>query len=456
MQTLCIPVNKGMVTRNILRTDVFKILRETKKIKFIFLVIPEAIPEFSRDFFGDDIEILPIKKPKTSGLKSLYYKVVARNLVWTESSKIVSFKGKDLSKKRSGLLYRAVFGAIGFLGKFKIVKGFFHFLESGVLREKDFDYIFKEHKIDLIFLPDIHGGIDTVLAKAARHFGIKSIGMTRGWDSLCQRLLKAVPDELIVQNEAVKKDAIKFQGIPVEKIFVSGFPQFDLYHQGELLLGRDEYCKKMGLDPARKIIFFGSSGNWSPEDHNVIKYIYELIKDSAFSAPASLIVRPHFSNVTHYHYAEFYNLPNLHVDDKYRVSEFLDNWNLTAEDIKMFINTMNYADVFVTFSSTLALDAAALDKPIINLHFGGFIVDGKDETATLYQLTHYQTVLAQGGVKLVDNEAELKGAIDGYFKNPREDEAGRQRLKDFLCFGADGLAGERVAQKILDNLKCAE
>lgn len=453
MKTIFIPITRGLIVRNLLRTDAFEMLKNNPEIKFVFLVLEKAAEEFKKEFSGENIEIISIKSPKNSKLRSLFLKVVSRNLVWTDSSKILSFVGKFSDKKREGLFYKIIFNTIGFVGKFVFVKKIFRWFDFYFFPEKYLDYLFKNRKVDLLFLPDLQGGIDTALAKSARRYGVRSIGMTKGWDTLCQRLIRVLPDKLIVQSEPVKIDAIKYQNMPESRIYISGFPQFDLFFKKDWILERSEYCKKMGFDPARAILFFASSGSWTNRDSEVVKKICDCVSGNKFSKPASLIIRPHFSNVASKPYKDFYNLPNIYVDDKYTQTNFIDNWNPSDEDNRMLVNTLYHTDVLISYFSTLVLDAVVAEKPIINLAFGGqYDLEGKDVTERLFKRTHYQGIVKSGGVRMVYDLGELIRAVNEYFENPQLDANGRKIIKDHWCFGADGKSGERVAKIILNEL----
>lgn len=448
-----IPITRGLIVRNIIRTDVYRRLKANTNLRVIFLVLDRAVEDFRKEFRDAGDEIIPITTPVTNRLRSIYLKIFARCLVWTDSSKMISFVGKFSEKKRNSFVHQILFTTVGFFGRFSWIKKIFRWAEMNMFPEKYFDSLFRGREIDVLFTPDIQGKIDTALLKSAKRFRVKTVAMTKGWDTLCQRLIRALPDTLIVQSETVKQDAIQYQNIPGSRVMVAGFPQFDFYHKKEWFMGREEYCQRFGLDPARAILFFGSSGAWTSHDSLTMHTIYQLMRENAFSKPCSLILRPHFSNVTHKPYRDFTNLPNVYVDDTYTLCNFIDNWNPSDEDNKMLVNTLRHADIVITYLSTLVLEAAIVDKPIINLGFGGqFDTEGRDVTWRLFQRTHYQPIVKTNAVTVVQNTDELIHAINNYLKEPSLHAEGRKTLRDQWCYGADGLAGSRVATHILREL----
>lgn len=452
MKTVFISINRGLTARNVLKTDALKALKERTDVRMVYLVLDKAIEDFKKGF-GDRDEIIPIKSPVTGRWRSRYLQVFARGLVWTESAKIISFVGKFSEKNRTALIYKIVFGTVGFLGRFRLPKNIFRWIERVIFPEKNFDSLFRSRTVDLLFVPDVQGKIDTALIKSARRFGVTSVAMTKGWDTICQRLLRALPDKLIVQSEPVRRDAAVYQLLPPERVFVAGFPQFDLYLRRDWQLPREEYCKKIGLDPSRAILFFGSSGAWTHHDARVAELLYYLISGSRLARPCSLILRPHFSNVKNRPYEKFRGLPNVFVNDNYTLSNFIDNWNPSDEDNKMLTNTLYHSALLIAYFSTLVLDAAMLDKPIINPVFGGQIDPaGNDVTQRLFERTHYQPIVGSGAVRLAHNPDELMAAVNDYLKDPSRDAPARAALRDRWCFGADGRAGERIGNFLLNEL----
>lgn len=449
MKRIAITVSRGLIVRNILKTDAFALLAARGDVKFIFFVLERAIEDFKKEWTGASVEMIPIKNPITGRFKSLFLKIFSRNLVWTDSTKIISSVGKFSDKNKTGFPLKTIFRFVGFLGRFNAVVWLYRWVDAHLFPEHNYDYLFRKQKIDLIFLPDVNGKIDTAFIRSARRFGVPSIAMTKGWDTLCQRLLRSLPDRLIVQSEPVRKDARTYQRMPESRIFISGFPQFDFYRRTEWLLSRAEYCRKIGLDPARAILFFGSSGAWSNRDAGAARLIHQGIAENAFGKPCQLILRPHFSNAAHQPYKEFMGARDVFIADQYRPCNFIDNWNPSDDEIVMFVNMMHHTDIFICYVSTLALDAAILDKPLINLMFGGqFDREGRDVTWRLFQRTHYQYLAKTGGARIAHTRDELFKAVNNYLKNPAEDAPGRGNIRKYWCAGSDGLAGCRIAEYI--------
>lgn len=213
--------------------------------------------------------------------------------------------------------------------------------------------------------------------------------------------------------------------------------------------------RDLGLDPDSRLVFFGSEGLWTPQDDRVIDQLLEMHKRGEFPFKLSLVLRPHFSAVKQDRYKRFKGVPGVFVDDKYRWSTFFyDDWDPSKEDMVKLACELKYADAVVCYASTLSLDAACLDKPILNVAFGSFIrPDGVDATANLYKMEHYQPVMASDAVEIVKGVEELKQAIIRSVDEPGYRAEGRSKLRGTMCGPLDGRSHVRIAQACSELIK---
>jgi hypothetical protein len=109
--------------------------------------------------------------------------------------------------------------------------------------------------------------------------------------------------------------------------------------------------------------------------------------------------------------------------------------------------------VVVNVASTIAIEAAICDTPVVNIGFDGpeprpFL----DSAARYYHYTHYRPLLEAGAVRVADSPEAMLTEIRRYLDYPELDRAGRARAVEEQCFGADGRASERVAEFVLGEL----
>lgn len=245
--------------------------------------------------------------------------------------------------------------------------------------------------------------------------------------------------------------------MPPKQVRIVGLPQFDWYARPEIRLSREEHLHAKGLDPARKLIFFGSEGAWSQNDWRIAELLYEWIKTDALGAPAQLFVRPHYSDVQSPKFDNLRGKPHVFVDDYAKVDFLVDKWDPTVADTIDFTNSILHADVVVNIASSLSLDAACADRPIILVGFGCEFEGEKDVTVPkLYGSDHIRWLEEAGGTDRADSPEELKKIVRRALENPAWRADGREKLRTGLCYRVDGKSSERLANLVSEVIESVQ
>ena len=135
-------------------------------------------------------------------------------------------------------------------------------------------------------------------------------------------------------------------------------------------------------------------------------------------------------------------------------------------EITEWFNTFKHADVVVNLSSTVAIDAAILDTPVVNLDFDP--QPGQADQQLIKEINHewphFKPIAESGGVWLVNDFEELIEAVRTYLARPELHREQRRWMAEYVCGFSDGQCGERMADAIVDfaagkrerKLICAE
>ena len=118
--------------------------------------------------------------------------------------------------------------------------------------------------------------------------------------------------------------------------------------------------------------------------------------------------------------------------------------DVSKEDMTHLATLLASADILITPNSTLSIDAACFDLPIINL-----AVD--KQFARAFKFTHYSKLLTNKGVWVVESEKELLECVDQYLKNPALHCEGRKKIVKQQLGNYFGNAGVRTAE-VLNGL----
>ena len=274
--------------------------------------------------------------------------------------------------------------------------------------------------------------------------------MIKSWDNLIGKdPLLLWPDRLIVHNEIVKRYAITMHRYPERRIYVSGIPQMDVYVHTENLPSKEVFFQRLGLNPHKRLIVYSAVGKLiSYHEPEIISYLGALICSGKISEDLQFLVRLHPAYPSDE--ANFKTQQGMVVMRPGKVgierNPLRFDFEFDKEEAEELMATLLYADVLIQSGSTMAIDAACFNTPIISLGYDGPYVNERTERSTRRLLVkdHFKLILDTGGTRAVYSEAELITAIRTYLTDPHKDSEGRARIVSEQCYKLDGKSGKRI------------
>jgi hypothetical protein len=239
-------------------------------------------------------------------------------------------------------------------------------------------------------------------------------------------------------------------------VLVAGAPQWDVYFRSTGA-SREAFFSRIGADPSRKLITLSTTPReLYPHHDHVVRVLIRAMTGGAWPWPAQVLVRLHPRDDMSA-YAEFQGVPHLIIEKPFRATRTTSGDGLsidvTAENQQHLADTMRHSDVVLNVASTLAVEAAIVDTPVVNISFDGEQPSEWVRSARrYYRFTHYVDITRQGAVRVAENPAELVEYIGRYLDDPSLDRAGRRRVTLEQCRFLDGRSAERVAAFVADEL----
>jgi hypothetical protein len=136
--------------------------------------------------------------------------------------------------------------------------------------------------------------------KSARKLGIRTGICVASWDNLTGKgLLRFLPDRVFVWNDIQRGELEDMHGIPRDRAVLTGAQRFDEWFGRKPTSTREEFMRKVGLDPAQPyILYLCSSPFIAPEEVGFVRRWADAIRSSGSPAlrRAGLLVRPHPQN----------------------------------------------------------------------------------------------------------------------------------------------------------------
>ncbi|MDP3764334.1 MAG: CDP-glycerol glycerophosphotransferase family protein [bacterium] len=449
MKTIFVTIFQGVEARNILRTDIYKKLAKTPYVRLVLFVDSEAKKEYyKKEFNGPNIVYQVIENYIAKGLLQKLFGAIKFNLINTATIDIKRKLLFNSDKSFIKFLYRYFFNRI-FARRFfrRIVR----WLDWYLISEDFFSSYFDKYKPSLVFLAHLFGGVEIAMLREAKHRGVTTVGLINSWDKITARaMVRLLPDWLMVHNDLVKDDAVKYIDIPERQIIAVGVPHFDYYFK-EKRTPADQFYEKLGLSRDKKNILYLPVGRTaSDDDWDMLEFFDEIISSGRLNFPCQVIVRfpPNDEVVVKKSYKNkfIFQIPGKRFSSKRGM-----DWDMNFADFRSLADTLYYSDVVVGYPSTMMIDAAIFDKPIINIKFERKI-HPMNFVLWAYKVAHYQFILKTGGVRLANNENELVKWLNNYLDDPRLDNEGRRKLVSSQCLSVDGQAGRRVADFLIKRL----
>ena len=452
MRTIFITIFEGVEVKNILRTPILKNLLKSNDIRIVlFTKSQEKVDYYKKEFTDPRLIFEVVENTPPSGLDSFFAKLKFV-LLRTESTDL---KRKMVSQyEHQGLKYYSG-KIINFLLAWPFVRKIARFCDYVFVRNHTYSKYFDKYKPNLVFLAHLFDEPEVNLLREAKRRRVKSVGFINSWDKVTSRaMMRLLPNKSIVFNEIVKKELIKYDEMKEKDIFVSGLPQYDYLFDNQFI-SREMFCSIKNLDPKKEIIVYATMGRaFSTTDWDIIDFLEDLTKNNKLKKPSQLLVR--FQPNDFFDKEEVEKRPWLKYDQpgiRFSSKRGVD-WDMDFKDLDHLKNTLHHMALVISYASSIGIDAAVYDKPIINIDFEIKKNDYLLKSPTQYYATaHYKKALKTGAINLVKSKEEMISIINEYLENPKSKSEERKKLVADQCTYTDGKSGERIAEFLINEMQ---
>jgi hypothetical protein len=310
-----------------------------------------------------------------------------------------------------------------------------HFTKANFNNQKvkEYEFFLKEITPDLVFnTSHIHNVISLDLMYAVKKLKIKSATFLFSWDNLTSqgRILPSY-DIYFTWNQKIKEDLLRlYPAIQKQNVFVTGTPQFDFHFNDDFIDSKEKLYDFLKISYDKKIILYSTGmAYYTPKEHVIVKEIEKVLRN--INDDLQLVVRIYAKDNNTEYYKLRENNKSIIIPDHFWELNYLTP---TIKDITLFNSLINHCSIGINVASTVSLDLAILNKPVINIAFnppGENIYPNNYEK--IYDFDHYKTIIDSGAISLVKNTDELERVIIKYLEQPGWKENERNRLvKDFF------------------------
>ncbi len=458
MKTIMISAFEGVEVKNIARTAVLKTLLDDPGIRVVLLMkSAERIAHYRKEFTHSSIELVIAPYSRSLG------KGIDR---WFAQLKIIMLD-TPTTRLRRRLQYEAtgrafsyyVTSALSFVLARRLFRRIVRWADFLLVRRSVYRELFNDYAPDLVFLAHLFEEPEIHILREAKRRGVPSVGFVNSWDKITARaMMRLLPDRAIVFNHTVRQEMVDYNDMRPEEVFVAGIPQYDMYAtHPKGFSSREDFCARMNIPPNNRIIVYAPMGSaFSNSDWEMIDLIDAMVRSGEIGEQVSLIVR--FQPNDFIDLKELERRPHLvydHPGVRFARERGVD-WDMTETDLRHLTDTLAHMSLLVCYASSISIDAAMFDKPIININFEINPAEHRnpfERPTRFYHTAHYKNAIDTGGIRLVDSRESLAQWLQTYLADPAIDHEARQRLVDEQAVFRDGGSGQRIGNYLLSFLR---
>ena len=402
--------------------------------------------------YGDrlSIEVVDVPSAKTTVRRIFYF--FYSYLIYTGTTRIMATLGTRPDEPPAGgwrflaplkILIARTFGRSRLLKRLVIP-----WMWLKIFTDRPFAPLFDRIAPDVVFATHLFGWFDTMLMAEAKRRRIRTVGMPAGWDHLDKYFLPFHADRLLVAGNQVRRMAVDYQAYAPSEIVAVGYPHFDFIVRKENFKPRADVLARLQFPSHAKYLMYVSGSAYCPDEPDIIETILKWADGGKFGEDVYLVIRPYLGGRSKDKQfdMEKFNRFASHPRVIFYQKEF---WGDVALSID-FMNILAQADAVIALYTTMVVEAAALDRPLVAPAFDGYTTRSYARSIRRFMgFDHFREVLNTGALRIVYDFDQLFSALDAYLKNPQTGADARERLRRNVCGTLDGNASARILEEIL-------
>ena len=241
-------------------------------------------------------------------------------------------------------------------------------LEAAIPTSAHIDRYIREQAPDVVLATPVVNRASTQVEflKSARRLGIPAATCVASWDNLTNKgLLKFAPERVFVWNEVQRREATELHGIPAERVVATGAQLFDPWFERSPSGSREEFVRRIGLDPALPYVLYVCSNpamTEEPESAFVIEWVGALrASGDERLRRIGIAIRPHPNEAGEWRDADLGGFEN--------VSIWPPEGELPVTDDARagFFDSLAHSAAVVGINTTAMIEAAIVGKSVLTV-----------------------------------------------------------------------------------------
>lgn len=417
-------VDHDITIRHFLHSHVFGELVRQHDVVFVF-------PEVGHKRVTSDLSLLDLGNAQvchlsvlTERLKIWQGLMLADMLRWRPDSHYAAMR--RFHRHAVGPRAAMIFSVLALPGIFQIFRAWSH-SRIKTMPYRDMDDLLDQERPNAIIHPSVLAGVfinDLVTASCVR--GIPLVVIMNSWDNpSTKRAMAGQPDWLLVWGPQTHAHAVKYLGMPPERVICFGAAQFDLYRKPPRI-DRNEFCRLHDIDTAAHIVLYAGSSKGTDEFSHLCALDKAIERGELDNSV--VVYRPHPWGDGGKGGARILDHPWRNVRIEQTMRGYLERvkagvGGITTPDYHDTHDLLSAVDALVSPLSTIIIEGALHGKPVLC-----FLPEEDDKTshyAFALPLTHFDDFFAEPAFLIARGESWLVPAVSSLLDKVGDDDFGQ-------------------------------
>lgn len=439
---LLIPITSCWSVRNVLLTGLADRLKD-------YFGVTLAVPEGRAECIGAggwEVTEFPVAKSVEDRSRRLRQRLAKAHL-WRVSPKVATYMYQYRSG-RQPMREKIYLGLHELLARFDARPERYRRLVTRVNQHEERLHTTESAKLiewmaacdaDAVLLTAPETRLQGSIARCARKLGLASVAMIHSFDNLTTKGRHPILfDYYLVWNEVMKEELLRaYPEIDPNKVRITGTPHFHFYHSPRYVGTREDLAEVYDLDPSLPVLLYAAGPNTLlPHEVETVRRLRTDLDSFPLASRPQLIVRLHpwerdvqrWQSVKEQFGDVRWSIPwETSADDP--------TWAVPShQDLREFCTLVRHSDVVINAASTMSLDAAICDTPVVCVDYtlAPFEYFAR-HMHNFYDYDHYRPIAQSGAVRIARTSGELIRYIKAYLENPALDADARARLVRTMC-----------------------
>lgn len=296
---------------------------------------------------------------------------------------------------------------------------------------------------------DVNMGLARGLVGLCRRRRIPTLGNVFSWDHPFYEQ-PSRPDRLTCWSPMVKMELVRRGGFEDDRVEIIGAPAFDAYLQSANVWSRAQLCHRLGFEPGRPLLLYATLGQHKKylDETGSFRALMEEIDAGRIPGRPQVVLRLHPVSNDHY-FSEYRSRPDV-VFSRYEGYSPGMRWWPSQEEVILAGNLMRHADVCVSPGSTMAVEPAIFDTPIVVPVFNQFQPEAYGRFFGRHWLRkHFQLLIERQLLPFAFSAAQMRDAVCRALADRAWMREGRRVIREEVLGPLDGRATERLGRAVM-------